>query len=314
VTTFVTGGTGFIGSAVVAALVAAGEPVQALTRSSHSAAAVRQLGAEPVPGDLVAPGDWQRQVRAAGRVVHAAQPATFGGRLTAKVGQRYRADRLVQDRALLDALDPTSRLVYLSGNSYFGQTGPDTARDETMDRHPTGFGPYVQDAVAEVRRRIDTGLDAVVAFPGAVYGDGAWLAQYTLTPLRAGKPVYELGGRRRRTSPIAVTDVARAVTFLTAQPAEAFSDVGRLLFLVDDQPLTFHEINQIAAASLDLPARYRRVPAPLMRLLAGQVGYEYLATDAVYSNARLSSLGFQLEHPSAHEGIPALLATHESTG
>src|SRR5674536_287236 len=41
VTTFVTGGTGFIGSAVVAALVAAGEPVQALTRSSHSAAAVR---------------------------------------------------------------------------------------------------------------------------------------------------------------------------------------------------------------------------------------------------------------------------------
>jgi nucleoside-diphosphate-sugar epimerase len=138
-----------------------------------------------------------------------------------------------------------------------------------MDRHPTGFGPYVQDAVAEVRRRIDTGLDAVVAFPGAVYGDGAWLAQYTLTPLRAGKPVYELGGRRRRTSPIAVTDVARAVTFLTAQPAEAFSDVGRLLFLVDDQPLTFHEINQIAAASLDLPARYRRVPAPLMRLLAG---------------------------------------------
>jgi hypothetical protein len=69
----------------------------------------------------------------------------------------------------------------------------------------------------------------------------------------------------------------------------------------------------MAAAALDLPARYRRVPAPLMRLLAGQVGYEYVATDAVYSNARLSSLGFQLEHPSAHEGIPALLATHEST-
>jgi hypothetical protein len=64
-----------------------------------------------------------------------------------------------------------------------------------------------------------------------------------------------------------------------------------------DQPLTFHEINQIAAAALDLPARYRRVPAPLMRLFVGQVGYEYLATDAVYSNARLSSLGFQLEPP-----------------
>lgn len=306
-TTFVTGGSGFIGRAVVSALAADGRAVQALTRSDRSATLVRGLGAEPVHGDLASPGSWQDRVRAAEQVVHAAQPSTFGARLTAKAGTRYEADRLAQDRALLDAVDPAARLVYISGNSYFGETGPDAARDETMVRRPTGFGPYVQDAVAEVVRRIQDGLNAVIAFPGAVYGDGAWLAQYTLGPLRAGKPIYELGGRSRRTSPIAVTDVARAAVFLADRPAESFTGTGRLVFVVDNQPMTFHEINELAARAVGRTARYRRVPAPLMRLLAGQIGYEYLATNAVYSNARLTSLGFHLEHPTAAEGLPALL-------
>ena len=306
-TTFVAGGTGFIGRAVVTELVGSGDRVQVLTRSQSSAEAVRGLGAEPVAGDLSKPGAWQDQVRAADRVVHAAQPSTFGSRLTRSVGLRYEADRLAQDAALLDAVAPGARVVYISGNSYFGETGADAKLDESMQPRPTGFGPYVTKAVDAVRRRIDAGMDAVIAFPGAVYGDGAWLAQYTLAPLRAGKPVGELAGRSRVTSPVAVTDVGRAVAFLAARPAAAFAETGRLLFVVDDEPITFHEINEIAARSLGLAARYRSVPAPLMRLFAGRIGYEYLATDASYSNARLASLGFDFTHPTAREGIPALL-------
>jgi nucleoside-diphosphate-sugar epimerase len=136
-------------------------------------------------------------------------------------------------------------VVYVSGNSYFGETGPDTERDESMTPRPTGFGPYVTEAVDAVRRRVDKGLDAVIAFPGAVYGDGAWLKQYTLDPLRSGKPVGELAGRSRTTSPVAVTDAGRAVAFLAAQPAVAFETAGRLLFVVDDEPVTFHRINEL---------------------------------------------------------------------
>jgi nucleoside-diphosphate-sugar epimerase len=311
-TTFVAGGTGFIGQAVVTELVRSGARVQVLVRSESSAMKVLELGAEPVEGDMSVPGPWRDQVRDADAVIHAAQPSTFGSRLTRRAGRRYEAARLAQDNALLDAVAPQARVVYISGNSYFGETGEGAKRDETMQRRPTGFGPYVTTAVDAVRRRIDAGMDAVIAFPGAVYGDGAWLAQYTLAPLRAGKPVGELAGRSRTTSPVAVTDVGRAVAFLAAQPASAFTRTGRLFLVVDDEPITFHEINEIAAQAVRLPARYRAVPAPLMRLFAGQIGYEYLATDASYSNARLTSLGFTFTHPTARQGIPALL--HESSG
>ena len=51
-TAFVTGGSGFVGGAVIRALVAEGETVRALARSPGATAAVTELGAEPITGDL----------------------------------------------------------------------------------------------------------------------------------------------------------------------------------------------------------------------------------------------------------------------
>jgi dihydroflavonol-4-reductase len=50
---FVTGGTGFLGRAIIERLLAQGRPVKALARSEDAARALRALGAEPVPGDVL---------------------------------------------------------------------------------------------------------------------------------------------------------------------------------------------------------------------------------------------------------------------
>jgi nucleoside-diphosphate-sugar epimerase len=67
---FVTGATGFVGSAVVADLLMAGHEVLGLARSEASAMALRATGAEALMGDLENPDSLQAGVRAADGVIH----------------------------------------------------------------------------------------------------------------------------------------------------------------------------------------------------------------------------------------------------
>jgi uncharacterized protein YbjT (DUF2867 family) len=50
--TFVTGGSGFVGSNLIQRLVSNGQRVRALARSNAARDAILRLGAEPVQGDL----------------------------------------------------------------------------------------------------------------------------------------------------------------------------------------------------------------------------------------------------------------------
>src|SRR2546425_1459987 len=67
----VTGASGLVGSHVVEALAARGEPVRALVRPA-SRAAVLRLGAEAVAGDVTDPAAWQAAARGVRAIVHAA--------------------------------------------------------------------------------------------------------------------------------------------------------------------------------------------------------------------------------------------------
>src|SRR2546423_7883887 len=67
----VTGASGLVGSHVVEALAARGEPVRALVRPA-SRAAVLRLGAEAVAGDVTDPAAWQAAAHGVRAIVHAA--------------------------------------------------------------------------------------------------------------------------------------------------------------------------------------------------------------------------------------------------
>ncbi|MDG0795176.1 SDR family oxidoreductase [Cohnella ginsengisoli] len=69
---FVTGGTGFIGSGVVAELIAGGHEVMGLARSDHSAQKLLDAGATPVSGSLTDLSSLQRHAAEADAVIHLA--------------------------------------------------------------------------------------------------------------------------------------------------------------------------------------------------------------------------------------------------
>ncbi|MEU3188198.1 SDR family oxidoreductase [Streptomyces sp. NPDC006923] len=69
---FITGGTGLVGSAVVAELLGNGHTVLALARSDASALAVEAAGAEPLRGDIADPDVLRAGVALADGVIHLA--------------------------------------------------------------------------------------------------------------------------------------------------------------------------------------------------------------------------------------------------
>src|SRR5215211_7912503 len=74
---FVTGASGWIGSAVVPELLETGHEVLGLARSDDSADRVRALGAEPCRGDLDDPASLAAGAKAADGVVHLAYHHDF---------------------------------------------------------------------------------------------------------------------------------------------------------------------------------------------------------------------------------------------
>jgi len=299
-TVFVTGGSGFIGSAFVRHALSAGKNVQVLTRSEKSAERVRAAGAMPIMGDLLQVGAWQTIAAQATIIVHLAQPETYGTRVTHQRAVRFRQDRLQMDANLLNSLKPdmVQRVIYVGGTSYYGFQG-DQLVDESAIPQPKGWGPYIASAIEALDSYLARGLPISLAFPSWVYGPGSWFIEYSLEPLTKGKPIIKLPGAARTISFVHVEDVARAIWHLSDH-----GETGLRYFITDDQPRGRLEIGEIAARILGVRMKTLSLPMFIMRLAAGPVIADSMLTEARLSNARLKSTGFTLDFPTLEQGVP----------
>ncbi|MFZ5862290.1 MAG: NAD-dependent epimerase/dehydratase family protein [Nitrospirota bacterium] len=159
---FVTGGTGYIGNAVVAALCRAGHDVAATVRSREKAGWVERYGARVVDGDISRPASLAEAVKRADAVVHTASASSDSGRI----------DRAVVEW-LLDAVaesDGLRRFVYTSGVWVLGDTGnkfADESSSTTRAAAIVGWRPAVEELIDNGMAR---GITAWVIRPGIVYG------------------------------------------------------------------------------------------------------------------------------------------------
>ena len=69
---FVTGGTGYVGSAVLEALVRAGHHVDVHVRNNEGVASVQARGGRPILGDILQRASWCDAAAAADGAIHAA--------------------------------------------------------------------------------------------------------------------------------------------------------------------------------------------------------------------------------------------------
>ena len=175
VTTLVTGATGFVGSAVARALLAAGEPVRALVRPNSARGLPRDLPVEPVVGDLDDPASLAAAVAGVAAVFHVAADYRLW---VPEPAAMYRTN-VDGTRALLVAAAEAGvrRIVYTSSVATLGLCADGSPADETTPATLAGMiGHYKRSkylAELAVRELIDQhGLPAVIVNPSAPIGPG----------------------------------------------------------------------------------------------------------------------------------------------
>ncbi|TDC63141.1 NAD(P)-dependent oxidoreductase [Actinomadura sp. GC306] len=271
---FLAGATGVIGRRLIPLLTLAGHEVAGTTRRPGRAAALRDLGAEPVVVDAF-------DAAALRKAVAAARPDAIVHQLTDLSDEDFEANsrlRIKGTRNLVEAalsagvqtmVAQSVAWLYLPGDAPAVETDP-------LD---TALPPYegvaaLEDALADMPR-------GVVLRYGALYGPGTWYA-----PDGAIAERVRAGSLRQApswTSFVHVDDAASAALAALDWPAGAVN-------VVDDEPATTADWLPVYSAALGAPT-------------PGSAGKHAATTGRPVSNAKALDLGWKPQYASWRTGF-----------
>jgi nucleoside-diphosphate-sugar epimerase len=164
---FLTGATGYIGSAVLDAMIKGGHQVTAIARDPEKAEKLRAKGATPVVAELGLPKLYLPLLKQADAVVHTAFESSPRG---VQVDRQALETMLTAQRDAM-AVDGKARaFLYTSGVWVLGRTAKAAEEDSPLDPPPhVEWRPAHEDLVLSAA---SSALRPVVIRPGIVYGGG----------------------------------------------------------------------------------------------------------------------------------------------
>ncbi|BDP41657.1 putative NAD-dependent epimerase/dehydratase [Deinococcus aetherius] len=279
---FVTGASGFIGSAVVSELIGSGHGVVGLARSDASAAALAATGAEVQRGDLDDPDSLQAGMAGADGVIHLAYNHDFSQPVAAAQTDRRAIETL---GAALEGSDRP--LVIASGLSGFALGRVITERDAP---DPVAY-PRVASAQAALSLAPRGVRSSVIRLAPTVHGEGdrAFIPTLIGVARRKGVSGY-IGDGENRWPAVHRLDAARLFR-LAVEGAPA----GSVLHGVADEGVPVREIASVIGRHLGLPVV--SIPAEQAAEHFGWLA-RFLAADTPASSTLTRELlGWQPTHP-----------------
>ncbi|WP_054690328.1 NAD-dependent epimerase/dehydratase family protein [Desulfosarcina cetonica] len=254
----VTGGGGFLGSAIIRQLVAQGHRVTSFSRRSHPH--LDALGVRQLRGDIVNAGAVKDAVREKDAVFHVAAKAGVWGPADA-----YYPVNVTGTRHVITACRScrVPMLIYTSSPSVVFN-GKDMAGIDESVPYPTRYHAHYPrtKAMAEqlVRAAADDQLRTITLRPHLIWGPG----DNHLAPriIARSHRLRQVGDGRNRVDTIYIDNAAHA-HLLAMEALQHHPELsGRVYFISDDAPIALWEmVNRILAAGGKGPVTRTLSPA-----------------------------------------------------
>jgi len=285
---FLTGATGYIGSAVAEALQKAGHKVTGLARTPEKAKQLEARGIRACIGDLLKPETIAAPARAAEGVIHTANTNDANS---------AQADAGVV-RAILKALEGTGKpFVYTSGVWVLGSTG-DKVADENAPVNPTPLvaqRPAMEQEVLSYKNR---GVRAIVIRPALVYGRGGSIPKMIAKSARDDGAARYVGDGQNRWPFVEVGDLAQLYVLALEKAAP-----GSLYHAAHGPSFRAQEVAEAASIGAGAKGKTQAVPLAEARKTMGAFA-DALALDQLISGEKaVKELGWSPRAASVLEDL-----------
>lgn len=285
---FVTGASGFIGSATVADLLAAGHEVLGLARSDSSAAAITAAGAEVRRGSLEDLDSLRAGAADSDGVIHTGYIHDFSdivasGRIDLKAIETLGAELAGSDRPLVIAA---------------GVLGLASARAATEeDRYAPGSNHRVASEEAALALAGDGVRSSVLRLPPSVHGEGdhGFVPQLIAIARERGVSGYPGDGSNRWPA-VHRRDAARLFR-LAVESAPA----GNVLHGIGEEGIATRQIAETIGRHLEIPTA--SIPGDEVEDHFGWIGRFFAMEGTASSTWTRSHLGWDPTHPGLIEDL-----------
>jgi len=270
---FITGATGYVGSAALEALVRAGHHVDALVRNRDKANEVLSRGAHPLIGDLAHPETYSKTAAAADGIIHAAID---------KSSRRPLIDALTIDTLLEPRAATAGRFfIYTSGVWVIGPAP--TPTDETTQLNPVEQVAWRAPHEQRVLDAAGWGTRTVVVRPGIVYGGSRGIVGDLLKDAANGL-IRVVGNGENRWPLVYDRDLGDLYAKLAAD-----RNAGGVYHANDECDEQVNDLVSAIADHAPIKPSVRRIPLPEARQKFGAYA-DALALDQVIRSPRARAL------------------------
>lgn len=293
---FLTGATGYVGSAVLDALVRGSHDVTALVRDPEKAERVSLRGVQPIVGDLSAPASYAQAAETCDAIIHTAYESSKRG---------PQVDRQAVDVLLGAAIRHAAKghqvsFVYTSGVWVLGNT-PRKATEDAPVR-PT---PLVKWRPEHEKLVLDAGrgrtLRTAVVRPGIVYGGGRGIIADLLKNAANGL-VRVIGHGRNHWACVYHRDLADLYLRIATNP-----DASGVYHATDEADERVMDIVEAVARQAKSEPDVRHVPIEEARAKMGPYA-DALALNQIVRGPRARALGWR---PTLHSVAGSLARLFE---